>query len=68
VEEVMRELTMDELKDVSGGDGPGASTGISIALTGISALVVQNAATIIAQSLATGGCSGGAGTFATLCA
>ena len=33
---MMRELTMDELKDVSGGDGAGASTGISIALTGIS--------------------------------
>lgn len=40
----MRDLTDDELDSVSGGDVPG----VSIALTGLSALVVQNAATIIA--------------------
>ena len=65
---MMRELTIDELKDVSGGDGVGTSIGTNIGLTGISALVLQNSATIIAQSLATGSCDGGTGTFATLCA
>ena len=64
---MMRELTIDELKDVSG-DGVGTSIGTNIGLTGISALVLQNSATIIAQSLATGSCDGGTGTFATLCA
>lgn len=64
---MMRELTIDELKDV-GGDGVGTSIGTNIGLTGISALVLQNSATIIAQSLATGSCDGGTGTFATLCA
>ena len=42
--DMMRELSADELDAVSGGDVPG----VGIALTGISALIIQNAATIIA--------------------
>jgi hypothetical protein len=52
--DMMRELRAEELDKVSGGDVPGAG----IALTGISALIIQNATTIIALQ-PQGGCPAG---------
>jgi hypothetical protein len=49
--DMMRELCAEELDSVSGGEIPGDG----IALTGISALIIQNAATIIALQ-PQGGC------------
>ncbi len=68
----MRVLDADQLAHVAGGNGPGETTPLSIAYTGLWAAVLQNAATTIALQkqldFYTGGCGGGSGTYAWMCA
>jgi hypothetical protein len=59
--ETMRDLTADELENVSGGFVAGENTGINIALTGISALVLTNAVTLLSLGMPSGGCPAGMG-------